>query len=132
MIRRNLLAWQWSDYAAKHRDRENLLIHLVAVPLFQAGTVILVVGIGIRSALGIGIALACLAVALVTEGRGARAGGRDTGAVRWAARLCEPLRRGAVDHLSPLRPDWSVAAQLQGGGRRTVVRSAWALALPGA
>ena len=70
MIRRNLLAWQWSDYAAKHRNRENLLIHLVAVPLFQGGTVILVVGIGIRSTLGIGIALACLAVALVTEGRG--------------------------------------------------------------
>ena len=34
MIRPNLLAWQWSDYVAKHRDRENLLIHIVAVPLF--------------------------------------------------------------------------------------------------
>ena len=53
MIRPNLLAWQWSDYAAKHQDRENLLIHLVAVPLFQAGTVILVVGVGILSALGL-------------------------------------------------------------------------------
>jgi hypothetical protein len=70
MIRRDLLAWQWSDYAAKHRDRDNLLIHLVAVPLFQAGTVILVMGIGTRSALGVGIALACLAAALVSEGRG--------------------------------------------------------------
>jgi len=44
MIRPNLLAWQWSDYAAKHRDRVNLLLHLVAVPLFQAGTLILVGG----------------------------------------------------------------------------------------
>ena len=70
MIRPNLLAWQWSDYAAKHKDRENLLIHLVAVPLFQAGTVILVVGVGILSALGISIAVACLAAALVIEGRG--------------------------------------------------------------
>ena len=70
MIRPNLLAWQWSDYSAKHRDRVNLLLHLVAVPLFQAGTLILVVGVSIRSALGIGIALACLAAAVLIEGRG--------------------------------------------------------------
>ena len=70
MIRPHLLAWQWSDYAAKHRDRQNLLVHLVAVPLFQAGTVILVVGVGSLSVLGIGIAVVCLAAALVTEGRG--------------------------------------------------------------
>ena len=48
MIRPNLLAWQWSDYSAKHRDRVNLLLHLVAVPLFLAGTLrfldLLVVG----------------------------------------------------------------------------------------
>ena len=31
MIRPNLLAWQWSNYSAKHRDRVNLLLHLVAV-----------------------------------------------------------------------------------------------------
>ena len=70
MIRSNLLAWQWNDYAAKHRSRGNLLVHLVGVPLFQAGTVILVVGVGIQSALGIGIAVACLAAAVVIEGRG--------------------------------------------------------------
>ena len=44
MIRPGLLAWQWSDYAAKHRDRGNLLLHLVVVPMFQLGTVILVLG----------------------------------------------------------------------------------------
>jgi hypothetical protein len=70
MIRRNLLAWQWNDYPAKHRDRMNLLVHLIAVPLFQAGTLILLVGVGIRSALGIGIGLACLVVSILIEGRG--------------------------------------------------------------
>lgn len=35
-----LLRWQWSDYAAKHRRRANLLIHIVAVPLFQVGTLL--------------------------------------------------------------------------------------------
>jgi phage terminase small subunit len=70
MIRPSLLAWQWDDYAAKHRDRVNLLVHLVAVPLFQASTLLLLVGMGARSALGIGIGLACLAAGVLIEGRG--------------------------------------------------------------
>lgn len=32
-----LLEWQWSDYTDKHRNRTNLLIHIVAVPLFWLG-----------------------------------------------------------------------------------------------
>ena len=32
-----LLAWQWSLYGAAHRDRRNLLLHVVTVPLFMAG-----------------------------------------------------------------------------------------------
>jgi len=32
-----LLAWQWRGYARNHRDRGNLLIHMVAVPMFIAG-----------------------------------------------------------------------------------------------
>lgn len=46
-IRGNLLAWQWADYAAKHRSRANLVIHIVAVPLFVAGLVFLGVGVGL-------------------------------------------------------------------------------------
>ncbi len=70
MIRSNLLAWQWSDYSAKHRDRVNLLVHLVAVPLFQLGTLILLVGLGLRSPLGIGVGLAGMVAAVLIEGRG--------------------------------------------------------------
>jgi phage terminase small subunit len=70
MIRPNLLAWQWSDYPAKHRDRVNLLLHLVAVPLFQVGTLLLAAAALGRSGLGLGLALGCLAVAVVVEGRG--------------------------------------------------------------
>ena len=29
-----LIDWQWSDYDDKHRNRNNLLIHIVAVPVF--------------------------------------------------------------------------------------------------
>jgi len=70
VIRPGLLAWQWSDYAAKHRDRGNLLLHLVVVPMFQLGTVILVLGAVLRSPLGVVVGLAGLAAAIVLEGRG--------------------------------------------------------------
>jgi len=32
------LRWQWSTYGNAHRDRRNLLIHLLTVPLFIAGS----------------------------------------------------------------------------------------------
>jgi uncharacterized membrane protein YGL010W len=32
-----LLAWQWRYYSRNHRDRANLLIHMLAVPVFIAG-----------------------------------------------------------------------------------------------
>ena len=38
---RSLLAWQWSIYRAGHRDRRNLLVHALTVPVFQVGTVAL-------------------------------------------------------------------------------------------
>lgn len=34
-----LLHWQWSIYAAGHRDRRNLLVHAATVPVFMSGTV---------------------------------------------------------------------------------------------
>jgi phage terminase small subunit len=72
MIRRNLLAWQWSDYVAKHRDRGNLLIHIVAVPLFQLATLLLI-GAALGRSLTVAIvAIAAMAVALVLQGRGHR------------------------------------------------------------
>ena len=70
MIRPGLLAWQWSDYAAKHRDRGNLLLHVVVVPVFQLGTVILALGVVLRSPLGVAVGLAGMAAAIVLEGRG--------------------------------------------------------------
>ncbi len=70
MIRPNLLAWQWSDYAAKHRDRGNLALHLVAVPLFWAGTAGVVSGLSTgRWTLAAGGVGAWVA-SLVLQGRG--------------------------------------------------------------
>ena len=32
-----LLDWQWRGYSRNHRDRANLLIHMIGVPMFIAG-----------------------------------------------------------------------------------------------
>jgi hypothetical protein len=37
-----LLARQWAGYGQAHEDRRNLVIHLVTVPVFMAGTVAIV------------------------------------------------------------------------------------------
>jgi phage terminase small subunit len=65
-----LLEWQWSRYAANHRNRNNLLIHLVTVPLFWIGAVNFVVPLvfaGLVHALGGAI---LMAVALFVQAKG--------------------------------------------------------------
>ena len=56
----------------KHRDRTNLLLHIVAVPLFQIATIALIVGVAVRSGVLVGIALAAMVAAIVIQGRGHR------------------------------------------------------------
>jgi 2-hydroxy-palmitic acid dioxygenase Mpo1-like protein len=70
MVRPRLLEWQWSDYPAKHRNRANLLLHIVAVPLFQLGTLILVLAAVRMAVTAVALALLCMAAALVLQGRG--------------------------------------------------------------
>lgn len=65
-----LLQAQWSDYPERHRDRVNLLIHIVAVPLFWIGAINAVSAllfVGLIHALG-GVAL--MAVSLFAQGLG--------------------------------------------------------------
>jgi hypothetical protein len=65
-----LLRWQWEGYERYHRSRANLLLHIVAVPLFLSGNLGLV-GSLVRlepiSAVG---SLACMVVSVVLQGRG--------------------------------------------------------------
>jgi hypothetical protein len=69
-MRDNLLDWQWSDYAAKHRNRANLLIHILAVPAFELAALALVAGAVMRSPkIAIG-ALVALIVAFAAQGAG--------------------------------------------------------------
>jgi phage terminase small subunit len=71
-VRERLLAWQWSDYTAKHRDRGNLLLHAVAVPLFWLGTLLLVAALFTRGGAAAVIAVAALGVSVLLQGRGHR------------------------------------------------------------
>jgi hypothetical protein len=65
-----LLQWQWDGYPRYHLSRTNLLIHIVAVPLFLAGNIALVVALLRGSMTVAAVGLACMALPIVLEGRG--------------------------------------------------------------
>ena len=67
-----LLRWQWDGYPRYHQSRANLLIHIVAVPLFLIGTVGLIVGVVQLSAAVLVIGIGCIIVAVAAQGRGHR------------------------------------------------------------
>lgn len=71
-----LLEWQWSRYDASHRNRNNLLIKIVVVPLFWIGAVNFVVPLvfaGLVHALGGAI---LMAASLFLQAKGQEMEGR--------------------------------------------------------
>jgi hypothetical protein len=67
-----ILAWQWSDYPAKHRSRVNLAIHIVAVPLFMLGSVAVVLGVLRLAPMTIVSGLVAMIVSVGLQGIGHR------------------------------------------------------------
>jgi len=67
-----LLQWQWEGYPKYHQSRPNLLIHIVAVPLFLLGTIALIGAIAQLSLLLLAVAIGCILVAVALQGRGHR------------------------------------------------------------
>ena len=67
-----LLRWQWEGYPRYHQARRNLLVHGVAVPLFQLGTLGLVGALIQFSPELLGVATACIMVSVALQGRGHR------------------------------------------------------------
>jgi len=64
-----LLAWQWTHYPEFHGDRRNLVLHVLTVPLFQLGTLLLTAplwGTWWLALVGLGLMLGAVAV----QGRG--------------------------------------------------------------
>ena len=65
-----LTAWQWNTYPANHRNRANLLTHIVAVPLFLAGNIGVIVAVT-RASVVIGVtSLVVMVLAMALQGRG--------------------------------------------------------------
>lgn len=67
-----LLRWQWEGYARYHHSRANLLIHIVAVPLFFVGTIALVAAFFQLSRMLLVVALGSIVVAVALQGSGHR------------------------------------------------------------
>jgi hypothetical protein len=67
-----LLSHQWERYAEFHRSRGNLLIHLVAVPVFLLANVVCVVTLFRGEWISAGTAVAAMAGSMIAQGRGHR------------------------------------------------------------
>jgi hypothetical protein len=67
-----LLRWQWEGYPRYHQSRANLLIHIVAVPVFLLGTIALVAAVLQLSLVLLAVAIGCIVVAVALQGRGHR------------------------------------------------------------
>ena len=65
-----LLAWQWRGYSRNHRDRVNLLIHMVAVPGFIAGTLAALMQVLNGRWFGVSVALIVAVVSFALQGMG--------------------------------------------------------------
>jgi hypothetical protein len=65
-----LLRWQWDGYARYHRSRVNLLIHIVAVPLFLIGTVGVIIALVQGSSVVAVISAVVMVIAIALQGRG--------------------------------------------------------------
>jgi len=67
-----LLEWQWRGYAAYHQHRTNLLLHIVAVPLFILASLLIVVA-AFRLSLPLLVAgIVGLVLSVAIQGRGHR------------------------------------------------------------
>jgi hypothetical protein len=63
-----LLAWQWSLYPDGHRDRRNLLVHVLTVPVFMLGSCAVALAPFVNGWLGLGGAIG-MTTAMALQGR---------------------------------------------------------------
>lgn len=60
----------WTSYLRVHSDRRNLVLHLIAVPLFAVATILLAVFLVRGSYLAAAVAIAVAMAAMAMQGRG--------------------------------------------------------------
>jgi hypothetical protein len=64
-----LVAWAWRETLPVHRNTQNLVIHIVAVPLFVLGHVLLIGGVLASGWLAVA-GLLCIVVSIAAQGFG--------------------------------------------------------------
>lgn len=64
-----LLDWQFASYGESHQDRSNLALHIVAVPVFMAGTLAVLASPAVSLWLA-PIGLAAMATSMAVQGKG--------------------------------------------------------------
>ena len=69
---RSLLSHQWAGYAQTHHSRSNLVIHIVAVPIFLVANVLAVVALIRGDWTAAAAAMLTMAGSLFVQGRGHR------------------------------------------------------------
>jgi uncharacterized membrane protein YGL010W len=67
-----LIAWQWRDYGRNHTDKVSLVLHMVGVPMFIAGTLAAFRGAVYGNWLGVAVALVVVVVGFALQGIGHR------------------------------------------------------------
>jgi hypothetical protein len=72
MAIRELLSWQWRGYPRYHHGRMNLLIHLVAVPVFMMANVLIIVAALRLSSVMLATGVVAVVLAVALEGSGHR------------------------------------------------------------
>jgi hypothetical protein len=65
-----LLRWQRDGYPRYHQSRANLVLHIVLVPVFLAGNILLVVALARGWWLTALLSLAAMALSIALQGRG--------------------------------------------------------------
>lgn len=66
----NLIQWQWDSYHEFHRSKTNLLIHIIAVPMFLIANTNLVLALYQFAWLSASISAALMIVSLAMQGKG--------------------------------------------------------------
>ena len=66
----NLIRWQWAGYSRYHQSRANLLLHIVVVPLFLVGNIVLVTALVRGWWLAVLLSVAAMVVSVALQGRG--------------------------------------------------------------
>jgi hypothetical protein len=64
-----LVAWQWGLYPDGHRNRRNLMIHILTVPMFWTGTLAIVLA-PLTTWWNIFAGVVFMALAMAAQGRG--------------------------------------------------------------